>query len=281
MLTEGAPRHCVLADAGYGVDTAFCWALSDMGLKYAVGVTAAVVVWPSGIAPLPPKRHSGNGRPPVMLTRTARLQPMSVKALALVLPAQAFQTISWREDTNEPISRRVAAVRVRHAGVNAGKARLRSLQWLLIEWPAGQAEPIKYISSTMPEETPLDELVGAMHQRLRIERDCQDLKRDFGLGHYKGRGWREFHHHASPNIAAYRFLMAERLTADKSVGGKKTSSNATCLPFPRITFPEAALRAQRHVRRSITALRLDYAPIARLGPCPCYGRTSLNAKLLL
>ena len=49
LLTEGAPHHCVLADAGYGVDTAFRQALSDMGLEYAVGVTSAVVVWPPGI----------------------------------------------------------------------------------------------------------------------------------------------------------------------------------------------------------------------------------------
>ena len=44
LLAEGAPHHCVLADAGYGVDTAFRQALSDMGLEYAVGVTSAVVV---------------------------------------------------------------------------------------------------------------------------------------------------------------------------------------------------------------------------------------------
>ena len=37
LLSEGAPRHCVLADAGYGVGTAFRQALSDMGLRYAVG----------------------------------------------------------------------------------------------------------------------------------------------------------------------------------------------------------------------------------------------------
>ena len=50
LLAEGAPRHCVLADAGYGVDTAFRQALSDMGLTYAVGVTSAVVV-PTWSAP--------------------------------------------------------------------------------------------------------------------------------------------------------------------------------------------------------------------------------------
>lgn len=221
LLAEGAPHHCVLADAGYGVDTAFRQALSDMGLLYAVGVTSAVVVWPPGVEPLPPEPYSGKGRPAVMPRRTAQLQPVSVKALALSLPQHAFETITWREGTNEPLSGRFAAVRVRHAGGNAGKARLRPLQWLIIEWPKDQAEPVKYILSTLPEGTPLNGLIGAAYQRWRIERDYQDLKQDFGLGHYEGRGWRGFHHHASLSIAAYGFLMAERLIADKPVGGKK------------------------------------------------------------
>jgi len=127
LLADGAPHHCVLADAGYGVDTAFRQALSEMGLLYAVGVTSAVSVWPPGIEPLPPKPYSGTGRPPVMPRRTAKRQPMSVKALALSLPEQAFQTISWREGTNEPLVGRFAALRVRHAGGNAGRASARLL----------------------------------------------------------------------------------------------------------------------------------------------------------
>jgi SRSO17 transposase len=63
--------------------------------------------------------------------------------------------------------------------------------------------------------------VSVAHQRWRIERDYQDLKQDFGLRHYEGRGWRGLHHHAALSIAAYGFLMAERLFADKAVGGKK------------------------------------------------------------
>ena len=282
LLSEGAPRHCVLADAGHGVDTAFRQSLSDMGLLYAVGVTSTVVAWPPGIEPLPPEPYSGRGRPPVMPRRIAELQPMSVKALALSLPAQAFQTISWREGTNEPLRGRFAAVRVRHAGGNAGKARLRPQEWLLIEWPADQAEPVKYILSSLPARTPLNDLVSAAYQRWRIERDYQDLKQDFDLGHYEGRGWRGFHHHASLSIAAYAFLMmAERLIADKPVGAKKTSPNAKCLPFPRITSPGAVPRAQRHVANPITTLchKLSYALLARLGQCPCCGRAS--KRLLL
>jgi SRSO17 transposase len=206
---------------------------------------------------------------------------MSVKALAQSLPSRAFQNINWREGTNDSLNGRFAAVRVRHAGGNTGKARLRPEQWLLIEWPASDAEPSKYFLSTLPEDTSIHELVDIAHQRWRIERDYQDLKQDFGLGHYEGRGWRGFHHHAALSIAAYGFLMAERLAADKSVGGKKTSSNATYLPFPRITSPAEVLRAQRHVATSITTLRhrLSYQLIARLGQCPCYGRAS--EKLLL
>lgn len=254
LLSEGAPRHCVLADAGYGVDTAFRQALSDMGLHYAVGVTSAVVVWPPGVEPLPPQTYSGKGRPPVMPRRTAQLQPISVKALALSLPAQAFQTISWREGTNAPLTGRFAAVRVRHAGGNAGKARLRPQEWLLIEWPVGQAEPVKYILSTLPESTPLNDLVGSAYQRWRIERDYQDLKQDFGLGHYEGRGWRGFHHHASLSIAAYAFLMSERLIAEKPVGDKKN-----------------------FIERQVPAVPQDYIPRGR--PARTAARGQLDHKL--
>lgn len=260
LLAQGAPHYCVLADAGYGVDTALRQALSDMDLLYAVGVTSAVVVWPPGVMPLPPKPYSGMGRPPVMPRRTPALQPVSVKALAQSLPSRAFRTISWREGTNETLSGRFAAVRVRHAGGNTGKARLRAEQWLLIEWPENDAEPSKYVLSTLPEETPIDELVSVAHQRWRIERDYQDLKQDFGLGHYEGRGWRGFHHHAALSIAAYGFLMAERLVADKSVGGKKNfiARQVPAVPkdyIPRGSPARAAARGD---------LDHDTAPASRL-----------------
>ena len=240
LLAEGTPRHCVLADAGYGVDTEFRSTLTEMGLEYVVGVTSAVVVWPPGIEPLPPAPYRGNGRPPVMPRRTPELQPMSVKALAQSLPESAFQTISWREGTNHTLSDRFAAVRVRHAGGNSGKARLRAQQWLLIEWPHGQAEPTKYFLSTLPETTPLNELVSAAHQRWRIERDYQDLKQDFGLDHYEGRGWRGFHHHAALCIAAYGFVVAERLTAEKHIGGKKNFAIRAVPDLPKDYVPRGS-----------------------------------------
>src|SRR5207302_8386441 len=78
------------------------------------------------------------------------------------------------------------------------------------EWPKGEAEPIKYWLSTLPATTKLKPLVAMAKQRWIIERDYQELKQELGLGHYEGRGWRVFRHHATLCIAAYGFLVAER-----------------------------------------------------------------------
>jgi hypothetical protein len=102
--------------------------------------------------------------------------------------------------------------------------------------------------STLPPDITLGELVAKAHMRWRIERDYQDLKLDLGLGHYEGRGWRGFHHHAVLSIAAYEFLVAERIAAANSPGVKKTPSHAKSLQYPKITFPGEAQRAQRHVQ---------------------------------
>jgi SRSO17 transposase len=83
-------------------------------------------------------------------------------------------------------------------------------EWLLIEWPEGAGEPSKYWFSNLPARTALKRLVHAAKARWRIERDYQELKQEIGLGHYEGRGWRGFHHHASLCVAAYGFLVAER-----------------------------------------------------------------------
>lgn len=247
LLAEGAPRHCVLADAGYGVDAAFRRRLDQLGLPYVVGITSAVVVWPPGIEPLPPKRSGGTGRPPVRPRRSLRRQPVSVKALAQQLPASAWQTVSWREGTNETLSSRFAAVRVRPGGGNTGRARLQPEQWLLIEWPAGDAEPLKYFLSNLPADTAINDLVAAAHMRWRIERDYQDLKQELGLGHYEGRGWRGFHHHAALTIAAYGFLVAERIAAGATRSAKKNFivSQVPALPadyLPRGSPARAAAR---------------------------------------
>jgi SRSO17 transposase len=252
LLDEGAPKYCVLADAGYGVDQAFRQRLTDLGLPYVVGIKSSVVVWPPGLKPLPPQRYSGMGRPPVVPRRTTSRQPVSVKDLAHALPASAFQTISWRQGTNETLSGRFAAVRVRHAGGNIGKARLHPEEWLLIEWPSSDAEPLKYYLSTLPDNIALNDLVAQAHMRWRIERDYQDLKQELGLGHYEGRGWRGFHHHAALSIAAYGFLVTERIAAGKPVGAKKNFAISQVPALPADFIPRGSPAG------TATRVRLDH-----------------------
>lgn len=223
LLGAGAPPHCVIADAGYGVEAAFRLRLSELGLPYMVGIKSNVAVWPEGLEPLPAKPYSGRGRMPQKPRRTSRRQPVSVKTLAQSLPLAAYHTVSWREGTNEQLSGRFAAVQVRHAGGNLGRARLWPQQWLLIEWPADEGEPTKYWLSTLPERASINELVSVAHMRWRIERDYEELKQELGLGHYEGRGWRGFHHHATLTIAAYGFLLAERLRSSADSGSKKNT----------------------------------------------------------
>src|SRR6476659_2075754 len=51
----------------------------------------------------------------------------------------------------------------------------------------GEAEPTKYCLSSLPAGMPLRDLVDLAKLRGRIERDYQELKQEFGLGHYEGR----------------------------------------------------------------------------------------------
>ena len=208
-LAAGVAPGVVLTDAAYGTNGAFRTEVTGMGLLYAVGVQANVVVWPPGVAPAL-GNPSGRARARARLRGEAEPQPMSVKALAKSLPASAWAKVAWREGSNAPLESRFAALRVRPASSRDKAGALAPHEWLLVEWPEGETEPSKYWLSTLPETTSLAALVDMAKLRWRIERDYEELKSELGLAHFEGRGWRGFHHHASLCIAAYGFLIRER-----------------------------------------------------------------------
>ena len=226
----GIPPAVVLNDAAYGVDTEFRDGITELGLLYVFAVPSSTSVWAPGTAPLPPKRWRGNGRPPKLIRRDPRHKPVSAKQLALSLPKKAWRRVTWREGTNAPLSSRFAAVRVRPAHRDYNRTSPRPEEWCLIEWPKGEPEPSKYWLSTLPAATRLRELVDLAKLRWRIERDYQELKQELGLGHYEGRGWRGFHHHATLAIAAYGFLISERSAIPPSAGRYRRGLQAPPLP---------------------------------------------------
>ena len=252
----GVPVGVVLADAAYGNDTAFREAMSAMDLDYCVGVQSSSTVWSGSHGPRAPqeKKTRGRGRPATRLRRDADQPPHSAKELARSLPARAWRTVSWREGTNQTLRSRFAALRVRAAHRDYKRTREREEEWLLIEWPQEEVEPRKYWLSSLPPNTSLKELVHTAKARWRIERDYQELKQEFGLGHYEGRGWRGFHHHASLCIAAYGFLLDQRL---KGGGSKKNSARSEALGLPdgyqpRGSRQNAAPRTRLHRHASIS-----------------------------
>jgi SRSO17 transposase len=257
----------VVADAGYGVDTAFRDRLTQLRLAYMVGITGAVSLWPRGSAPLPPKRWSGQGRRPKRLRRDKTHKPLRAKALAMQLPGSAFRTVTWREGTNQALASRFAAVRVRCATRDYWRSELRPEQWLLIEWPKNEPEPTKYFLSTLPPNTPLKELVRIAKLRWRIERDYQELKQELGLGDFEGRSWRGFHHHATLCVSAYGFLVTERLAAPKKTLTHSLFGKVPALPkgfrprgspekaASRLRFDQnTALGTRRHPHRTTRTL---------------------------
>src|SRR3954453_2635759 len=209
-LADGVPPGVVVTDAGYGSDTDFRDGITGQGLPYMAGILGTTGLWPPGAGPLPAAPRGGRGRPPKRLRRDAAHQPLAAGRLAAGLPASAWRTVTWREGTAGPLASRFAAVRVRPAHDDFRLSEPRAEEWLLAEWPEGEKEPTDYWLSTLPEAATLEELVDPARLRCGIERDIEELKQELGLGHFEGRGWRGFHHHASLCIAAYGFLVAER-----------------------------------------------------------------------
>ena len=261
----GLPRGVGLMDTAYGNDSRLRSGMTALGLIYVAGIQSNTLVWPSGAGP---KRR---GKPLNNTGRRDEPDLISAKEVALALPKHAWRTIRWREGSTDWLSSRFARVRVR-VGHNRLIPELASQEWLLVEWPEGEVEPTKYWLSTLPAEISFRQLVDFAKLRWRIERDYQELKQEVGLGHYEGRGWRGFHHHATMCIAAYGFLISEREAIPPS------GSRSAAL-FPQLVVPDGyrpedpPLRPERHIPNSIATMRIRLidALVESLPRCPCCG----------
>ena len=161
-------------------------------------------------------------RPPLSPEALARPRPSALSRAAHPAPRPPQSPAPGRRAPDRACARylargtrgvmrsRFARLRVRPAHRDVHRAAPRPVEWLLIEWPRGEAEPTKYWLSTLPHDRRARHLVRLAKLRWLIERDYQELKHELGLDHFEGRGWRGFHHHGALCIAAYAFLAAER-----------------------------------------------------------------------
>jgi SRSO17 transposase len=227
-IAADVPRGIALLDAGYGNNTRLRTEITALGLPYVAGILSNTSVWTVDAAKKPSTAKRRR--------REAADAPIQVKALAHDLSAETWQTVTWREGSADWLTSRFARVRVRAAHHDPdASSEHRVEEWLLIEWPAQEREPTKYWLSTLPEDVAFDWLVDRAKLRWRIERDYQELKQEVGLGHYEGRSWRGFHHHATLCIAAYGFLISERETIPPSA--TRSSAPPAISHSPKLSTP--------------------------------------------
>jgi SRSO17 transposase len=128
----------------------------------------------------------------------------------------------WRRGSKGLQRGRFLALRVRPAGVVPRRQARQDgtellVRWLLVEWHPGNAAPVKYWLSNLPERTPIVELVRLARLRWRVEQDYRECKGGLGLDHFEGRGWPGWHHHVTLVSVAHGFLTLERLRSPKLV----------------------------------------------------------------
>ena len=269
------PPGVALMDPAYGNNSKLRAGISELGLTYVAGILPTTMVWRPGEAPLPPASRAGRGRPGTRLRRDETHQPVSAKTLALELAADAWQQIAWRDGSNTPLTSRFARWRVRPAHDDARRSEPAAEEWLLIEWPHGAAEPDHYWLATLPADLSLESMVDQAKLRWRIERDYLELKQEVGLGHYEGRGWRGFHHHATLCIAAYGFLISEKETIPPSGPACARGRSQSTIPAgyrPRgspaaVTTPHAEFhRNTAHPPRAHADVGPATVPLLRQAP---------------
>jgi SRSO17 transposase len=196
----------VVTDAGYGISAAFRDGLSTHGWPYVVQVQGDLTAHPAEAAP-ELIDYSGLGPPPKPRYRT---RPTSLREHALAAGHDAAVEVCWRNGSRGPMTSTFLALRVRPAGRRpTGRlANDGSLPpaWLLAEWPTDAAEPTDFWLATLPEDTPLAELVRLAKIRWRIEHDYRELKTALGLDHFEGRTWHGWHRHVTLVTAAQLFL---------------------------------------------------------------------------
>ena len=219
LISWGLTPPTLVADAGYGNATGFRQGLTERNIPYVLAVTFPTTGHPENARP-----ETTSARPRLARYRTT---PLSLKELALNAGREQAQRVKWRKGTKTSPDNPAAnmesdflALRIRAANLDIPLNGDGSLpeEWLLVEWPKDQAEPTDYWLSTLPDSTPVAELVRLAKMRWRIEHDYRELKTGLGLAHFEGRTWLGWNHHATLVSAAHLFLTTLRLTHPKAPG---------------------------------------------------------------
>ena len=200
----------VLGDCAYGDKTELRARLDAAGREYVLAVSADTTVFaPETSFDVPEPREAGKGRQKTR-PRPDR-KPEAIGALIANLPAEQFQTVTFRDGPDgEPMTSRFCFLRVRAGNDWEKAASPPREEWLIAECPEGQDKPTDYWLSNLPADTEPERLARLARLRWKIELDYKQLKGELGLDHYEGRSWLGWYHHTALVTAAHGFITLER-----------------------------------------------------------------------
>jgi SRSO17 transposase len=218
MLRWEVPRMPVVADSAYGNSFDFREELRQRQLSYVLAVEPSTVVWTQDPHVIPVPLSAPTGRPRRYPPLEATPAPQDLTTVARQLSASGWKKVTWRAGTRGPQRSRFAQLKVWAAhGWRAQEHPERVADWLLIEWPEGEAQPTKYwLAQLGPGRPGLRRLVKMAHARWRIEMDYRELKDELGLDHFEGRHWLGWYHHVTLVTLAYAFLRCEQARLKKN-----------------------------------------------------------------
>jgi SRSO17 transposase len=208
-VADGVSQAPVLGDNAYGINGPFRDGLRELDLEFFLQVDAQSLL--------------GWDKPVALEPRRTRWQVRKDQSKALPL-AELFagqkniqwHLCSWKASDGQTRHTRLAWLKVYLAGsLDRGAAKLEEL-WLVVDWPAGEAEPYHYYLAHLRGAPQKVRMLRLSRSRWNIEQYFQRGKTDLGLDHFEGRSWRGFHHHLVLAVLAYLFVMVVYLRAKKN-----------------------------------------------------------------
>jgi SRSO17 transposase len=215
VVEAGVTFGDVLADAGYGVCIEFRRGLTDLGLRWAVGISPDQLVYAMSTRLRSIESQATTGRPPTRRVATAK--PRRARDVIASLGPHALWTVAWRRGTKGALSAEFTALRIRVADgepVIDHRHGPGDEAWLICERRSGGET--KYHLSNYPADTPLDRLVASLKSRWACEQAHQQMKEELGLDHFEGRSWTGLHHHTLLTMIAFAFLQYLRKRENKA-----------------------------------------------------------------
>jgi SRSO17 transposase len=209
VRASGVAPAPVLADSAYGNNGGFRAGLRDLDLEFFL--------------PIDPQQLTGWAQPVALEKKRTRWQVRegepAARKLAELFAAEKsvrWHPCSWKAADGQTRHTRLAWLRVYLPGtLDRGQEHLEEL-WLVVDWPAGQAEAYHFYLAHLHREPTRARCLQLSRSRWNIEQYFQRAKDDLGLDHFEGRSWRGFHHHLVMAVLAYLFVVVVYLRAKKN-----------------------------------------------------------------